>query len=211
MIRLNVIILIASLLIACGTSESNETKDEPLVYGDTAERQVIEQTSAPKHALLNTYTLKTGTSFIVVEKKRSASLSLITVQGTGFSDGQNILTFRNSDPIEKAEVMDLDGDGYEEVYIFTRNVGSGSYGNIIAVASIRDRTYEEIGFEQSIEGDPNFQGYGGLDRFRFAGGQLMRDMPIYKQTDTNNKPTGGVRTLAYDLERVDGSLRLVVQ
>ena len=202
-------ILGVMILASCGDT-SEQSREQDLSDGqDTSSYQVEE--SVPKHALLTTYDLKTGTSLVVVEKKKSASRSLITVQGSGFSESQQVLTFRNVNPIESAEVHDLDGDGYEEVYIITRSTDPALYGSIIGVASVKDKTYEPIIFPELEEGDPNFGGYKGLDRFRFAAGRLLRDIPIYRPKDPIRNPTGGVRILAYDLERTDNGLELVVQ
>jgi hypothetical protein len=98
------------------------------------------------------------------------------------------------------EVGDLNADGYPEVYVYVTSAGSGSYGSLIAYASNRNRSISPI-YLPPLEDDPEAtRGYMGHDRFVVGEGALVRNFPIYKEGDTNAKPTGGTRQIQYRLK-----------
>ena len=47
--------------------------------------------------------------------------------------------------------------------------------------------------------DPKLKGYRGHDAFAVIEGIIARRFPIYKQTDSDDKPTGGMRQFQYKL------------
>ena len=86
-----------------------------------------------------------------------------------------------------------------EFYIVTVSSGSGSYGDVLAFASNKDKSLSLVHFPDVQEGDERFTGYLGHDTFTIADGGLVRSFPIYLPSDTNNKPTGGTRAIIYKL------------
>ncbi len=108
-------------------------------------------------------------------------------------------------PIEKevdgtvvdAEIADLDANGFPELYVFTQSAGSGSYGNVVGYASNRNNSLTEIFLPELKSRDA--KGYQGHDEFAVVEQYLVRRFPIYRSTDTNAKPTGGMRQVQYRL------------
>jgi hypothetical protein len=47
----------------------------------------------------------------------------------------------------------------------------------------------------------------GHDQFSFEKGMLVRSFPVYKENDSNDKPSGGNRKIFYKL--VSGKLEIV--
>jgi hypothetical protein len=151
-------------------------------------------TDAPK-----TYRTKTGKTIIVSEMHPAGrSLSAIEVRTRGFEhDCQEV--YPDRDPISDVFVADLDGNGFDEIYIITTSAGSGSYGNVLGFASNKDKSLSMIHFPEMRKGDEHFEGYMGHDTFKIEVQRLVRIFPIYNKGDTNKNPTGGRRRLVYGL------------
>jgi hypothetical protein len=96
-----------------------------------------------------------------------------------------------------AEVADLNGNGQPEVFVFVQSAGSGSYGELVAYAVVKGDALSPIVL-QELSGAAA-QGYQGHDEFSVVEGCLVRRFPIYKPSDSNAKPTGGLRQICYKL------------
>ena len=202
------LILTALSFLAC----KSETAREKAAAAD--ERQVEYVTPPPKapgQAQVNTFKLKSDKRFIVIEKGRSASVSRITVQGMGFPESEEIFSLRDADPIETGLIDDLDGDGFEELYLVTRSAGSGSYATVYGFASIGDRSYNRISIPEVDTDDPNYAGYQGHERIIIRGKRLVRHFPVYREGDPNSHPSGGSRMINYVLEVKEDGPHLVVK
>ena len=163
------------VLISCSDTQSGSSKD------------------------LKTYQTKTGKTIIISETHPTGqSLSTIEISTKGF-EYDDAQTYEDKDPISDVFVADLDGNGFDEIYIITTSAGSGSYGTVLGFASNKDKSLSMINFPQIREGDENFKGYMGHDTFKIEGRKLVRIFPIYYKGDANENPTGGRRKLFYRL------------
>ncbi len=145
------------------------------------------------------YKTSTGKTFNVTEKHPNGqSLSTIEIRSSGF-DYNLDETIEDTDPIKEVIIADLDNNGFDELYIITVSSGSGSYGNVLAFASNRDKSLSMINFPEFQEGDKFFEGYMGHDSFSITDQKFLRVFPVYLPADTQNNPTGGMRTLTYGL------------
>jgi len=145
------------------------------------------------------YKTRTGKTIIMSETHPvGQSLSTIAISTKDFE--HNFLEiYEDRDPISDVLIADLDGSGFDEIYIITTSAGSGSYGTVLGFASNKDKSLSMINFPEIQEGDKNFVGYMGHDIFMIEDRTLVRIFPIYKQGDTNPNPTGRTRKLVYDL------------
>ncbi len=165
---------------------------------------------------MNEYFTRSGKSLSVIESHPGGqSLSNIQIESRGFA--YNISeSFEDHDPIHKVLVGDLDENGFDEFYIVTVSSGSGSYGDVLAFASNRDKSLSLIYFPDIQQGDERFTGYLGHDTFELEEGGLLRSFPIYLPSDTNDKPTGGTSATVYTLYpgeagwqlKIDNALKL---
>ncbi len=155
--------------------------------------------SAGMDTIFSEYVTRSGKSLLIEESHPiGQSLSDISLKSVGFEHELTEL-FNNRDPIKSVHVADLDANGFDEFFIITVSSGSGSYGNVIAFASNRDKSLSVIYFPEIQERDELFTGYMGHDAFGISNNKLLRSFPIYQPSDTNNNPTGGTRRLAYSL------------
>ncbi|MFT6977052.1 MAG: hypothetical protein ACJAZA_000756 [Shewanella psychromarinicola] len=153
-----------------------------------------DSSDAPK-----TYKTKTGKAIIISETHPAGqSLSTIEISTKNFEHNYPAI-YQDRDPISEVFVADLDGNGFDEIYIITISSGSGSYGTVLGFASNKDKSLSMINFPEILERDENFKGYMGHDTFKMEDQKLLRTFPIYNEGDTNQNPTGGTRKLVYGL------------
>lgn len=98
-----------------------------------------------------------------------------------------------------AEVADLNVDGSPEIYIYVTSTGNGSYGSLVAYSANRRKSLSEIYLRPVTQDTAASKGYRGHDEFAVVESVLVQRFPIYRSTDTNAKPTGGMRQLQYKL------------
>jgi len=157
--------------------------------------------------------------------------SVLNLQDVGFNvssiekDGENTLTiftfglnereYQETFNIEgeeviNAEVEDLNSDGSPELFVFTRSVGSGSYGNVYAFSVNNKKSMSEVYFQPTAENSEINKGYMGHDEFSLVENTLGQRFPIYKEGDTNAEPTGGTRQVSYRLVEGEAMRKLEV-
>lgn len=161
---------------------------------------------------VNTFTTKTGKIIEVIETHpKGASLASIEITAKGFENGNHFL-LTDVDPITRIELGDLDGNGFDELYIFTQSVGSGTYGGVIGYGSNNDKSLSPIYFpkmnEQDLKKDGLFEGYMGHDTFTLHKDKMVREYPIYIEGDINRNPTGGTNKVTYILIQGEASWQL---
>ena len=154
---------------------------------------------------------KTGKTIIIsVTHPVGQSLSTIEISTKDFEHNY-LEIYEDRDPILDVFVADLDGNGFDEIYIITTSVGSGSYGTVLGFASNKDKSLSMINFPEIQEGDENFEGYMGHDTFKIENQKLVRIFPIYNKGDTNQNSTGGIRKLVYGLYQGEAMWQLKVE
>lgn len=150
------------------------------------------------------YQTKSGKIFRVhTDYSLGASICKVKVETKHFEKVNTTHDLGNLDPVKEIFLADLDGNGYEEIYLLTQSAGSGSYGNIYGIGSNRDRSATPI-YVRPIttkQKEPNglFEGYSGHDKFMLKGDKLYREFPVYEKTNTNSRPTGGTKKIQYKL------------
>jgi hypothetical protein len=99
-----------------------------------------------------------------------------------------------------AEVADLNADGSPEIYVYVASAGSGSYGSLVAYSANRRKSLSEIYLPPVTRNEGAAKGYMGHDEFAVVESFLVRRFPVYREGDTNARPTGGLRQLQYKLQ-----------
>jgi len=139
-----------------------------------------------------------GITFRVTCPNASA-LSSVTVAPGGLEIDNSPMVREVDGQVVEAEVADLDVDGSPEIYIYVQSAGSGSYGSLVAFSANKRKSLSDI-YLPPIADDPKAaKGYMGHDEFRVVENTLVRRFPVYRDGDTNAKPTGGMRQIQYKL------------
>jgi hypothetical protein len=153
------------------------------------------------------YKLKSGKSFFLIQERESDYLVNAFVVGNGFAESRDTILFDEIELIEAVVTADIDNDGYEELYIFTKGFSPGAYDHVFGVTSVEDKSYEIINFKilkpSDVDEGGVFQGYQGQDVYTFENNSIRRTFPVYKAGDFYNHPSEGYRTLYYTLGKSD--------
>ena len=167
------------------------------------------QETAPPAA--KEYKTKTGKTILIKETHPvGQTISTIIIHTIDFEHNMAD-TLENVDPISEVLMADLDGNGFDEIYIITTSAGSGSYGNVVGYAANFDKSLSRINFPGIQKDDEMFAGYMGHDRFVIENQKLIRTFPIYKKGDTNRNPAGGMRKLNYGLHPGEAMWQLKIE
>ena len=181
-------ILLCLLALACANSNKKTEASGP----KTETGYVAEFVSA------------SAKKFIVeIDKSMGASIHGLKVLTQGFTVRNEEHDFGNVDPVEDIFLEDLDNNGFDELYIVTRSAGSGSYATIYGLASNNDKSatpiYVRPVSEYNTSSPGLFEGYMGHNSFEMKNGKLLNTFPVYKEGDTNARPSGGKRSIEYRL------------
>ncbi|MCE1163887.1 MAG: hypothetical protein LWX07_00635 [Bacteroidetes bacterium] len=148
---------------------------------------------------------KTGKSFLVRCVPESEYLFDVYITGKGFPESRDTILFDEIEHIDTIFTADLDNDGFEEMYLFTRGFKPGEYAHIFGIASDGDMTFKEINFPAIKPGEINtggpFEGYNGRDVFIIKNNVLERTFPVHRPGDTYENPGLGYKTLYYTIEK----------
>jgi len=192
-------LIFISLFCSCQEKKnSKETNPAEHINPPAINKDADESKSIVKEILTST-----GKSFIVEERKQSASLSKLTITTKGFTNTQEVFEIKDTDPLSQFFTLDLNKDGFEELYLITKSTGSGSYERVMGFASNKDLSVTPVYVpkmtEKDMEAKGNFTGYMGHDSIYVANKKLYRKFPVYLEGDPNCCPTGGNTTLSYQL------------
>ncbi len=209
---MKIIILITAVMslgiLACNNQDSQ--KEKTATAQAPPEPAQPESPAPPEPPLpppVKEFKSKTGKVFLFEESHpRGMSLSDIMVR---FADDQKSeFTASDIDPVSKVMLADLDNNGFDELYIFTTAAGSGSYGNLRAYASLKDKSLGMVNLPEVSEKDMakggNFEGYEGHDEFDIVNNELIRAFPV--KSDKGTK-----RTIVYKMVPGEAMYQLVVK
>jgi hypothetical protein len=146
-------------------------------------------------------------------KKHIADSFVIEIQSWGVEKARSIIYFQvmvysekglhaiiSHGPVDgviDSFTGDLDEDGNIETYVITQSAGSGGYGRIYAF-EINENQLVAIDFAELPSEYKS--GYLGHDHFNIENNHLIREFPIYKESDPNALPSGGIRRVIYKLK-----------
>lgn len=107
-----------------------------------------------------------------------------------------------------AEVADLDGNRFPELYVYTASYGSGSFGRVYAWQFLPDRKADVALPNWRAE---STKGYMGHDSLWVDEGILCRKYPVYRFGDANAEPSGGYQMIRYKLRPAGAGYSLVAE
>ena len=199
--KLYSLLFILPVLLSC-------TSNQAPVENSTAQLPV--EAAAPDTAvsvIKKEFKTNTGKIIVVSESHpQGQSLSNISIAFSG--DPGSEIKYKDVDPINKVLVDDLDANGFSEIYIITVNAGSGSYGNVIGLASLSDKSLSQITVppveENDLKKGGKFEGYEGHDEFVIIENSLSRTFPIKSANATK-------RAINYKLKAGEAGFRLFIK
>ena len=167
---------------------------------------VLPATSPPPVPFDQTLRLQ-GISFHATSSNKG-SMNELSIVPSGLTTDNTPIVRSIEGQITRAEVADLNADGSPELYVYIRSAGSGSYGTLVAFSANQRKSLSEIYLPPVSDNAQAAQGYRGHDDFAVVEGTLVRRFPVYKDGDTQARPSGGVRQMQYRLTRGEATWRL---
>jgi hypothetical protein len=140
-----------------------------------------------------------GVTFYVTSPN-AGSINTLRIQPSGLKADNALIERQIEGTVTGVEVADLNIDGSPELYVYVTSAGSGSHGSLVAYAANKGKSLSEIYLPPIEEDKAAVQGYMGHDEFAVVESTLVRRFPVYKEGDTNAKPTGGTRQIQYKLK-----------
>lgn len=140
-----------------------------------------------------------------ISTKGGGSIQQLTIKPFGLEIDNTEIQMEIDGGVVNAEIEDLNSDGFPEVLIYTVSAGSGSYGNVIGYSVNNGKSISQIYFPPISENAEASKGYMGHDEFAIVENTLVQRFRTYKESDTNNNPTGVTRQIQYKLKDGEAS------
>lgn len=198
---------VALLAAACGSKEA--AAPAPAASQPPAAAAVAPAGQADSPSKFERTLELQGITFKVTCANES-SLNQLTIVPAGLSIDNQPITQDVDGNVAGAEVADLDANGSPELYVYVHSAGSGSYGSLVAYAANNRKSLSAIFLPPVTENEKAAKGYMGHDEFAVVENRLVQRFPVYREGDTNAKPTGGTRQLQYKLVAGEAGWRLAV-
>ena len=129
----------------------------------------------------------------------------LTIQPSGFESDNTKVSKTIDGTVTNVKVDDVNADGSPELMIYITSAASGSYGTAIGFSGNNNKSMSEITIPSMVDNPKANKGYMSHDEFALVEGTLVQRFPIYKEGDTNSKPTGGMRQIQYKLKNGEAS------
>ncbi len=139
-----------------------------------------------------------------VSVSHQESIKTLRIQPRGLLIDNKTIERNIDENITAIEVADINVDNSPEVYVFMTSAGNSDYGSLIAYSANKKKSLTEIYLPPPKEDAKTFKGYRGHDEFQIIETSLARRFPVYKDQDSDDKPTGGMRQIQYKLKAGEG-------
>ncbi len=182
--------VLCTLLVSCSFSKKEKSNIVDTVVNediDTAKQEASfsRELSYPGSEISFKVDTK-GDSLIIQPSGLSVSNGALYHDITGYT-------------VVNAEVGDLNIDGYPEVFVYLTSDGSGSYGQLIGYSVNGGKSVSQVYLPDISGNDEVNKGYMGHDEMAIVENTFCQRFPVYKEGDSNAKPTGGTRQIQYKL------------
>ena len=161
-----------------------------LACKDTPARGNAESSLKPLPATLDTTVTWRNISFHVV-----ANGNEVTVQPSGYTKDNQAAKTTMSGRATRAEIADLDKDGWPELLVFVASNDAARRGSVVGYSSIEERAMTPIEFPGLAKDAQASSGYSGHDELGVVNGVLVQRFPV----SSGGKDTGKVREVSYKL------------
>jgi hypothetical protein len=129
----------------------------------------------------------------------------LSVRPVGFDNSAKAdMDFMIRGRVMKAQIDDLNSDGYPDLVLYIYMDSSAVYGTVYAFVSKANKSVVPCFLPDPMMDGKINEGYRGHDQFSLMEGYLLEKFPIYKAGDDKDNPTGGTRAILYQLVPDEG-------
>lgn len=149
-------------------------------------------------------TLKIGKAGYRVDcKNKNAIQNLLSIKPIGFDNEAKEMSFMIRGRVARAEIDDLNNDGFPDLVLYLYTDTSGIFGTVYAFISEGNKSITPCELPDIMLNGKVNTGYKGHDQFSLLESYLQQKFPIYKTGDDKDKPSGGTRVILYQMGRND--------
>ena len=150
-------------------------------------------------------TMKIGKAgYRVTCRNRSITENPIAIRPVGMETDVRPLDFPLKGRLYATQVDDLNSDGYPDLLLYIYTDSNAIHGTVYCLLSEANKSLVPC-YLPDISYDPKVnKGYKGYDKFTLLEGTLLQQFPVYNPDDEKEKPTGGTRTLMYQVTKGEG-------
>jgi hypothetical protein len=148
-------------------------------------------------------TMKIGKyGFEVNTRNRDIKSNKLSIKPLGYENpADQTMNFPIRGRVSAVQVDDLNNDGIADLILFIYSDSAAIHGTVMALISDGDKSILPCPLtDPALEGRIN-TGYRGHDTFSMLEGTLLLRFPVYKPTDKDDQPTGGKRTVQFNVIR----------
>jgi hypothetical protein len=151
-------------------------------------------------------TVKVGkVGYHVSCKNKKFDENELSVRPVGFDNSAKAdMDFMIRGRVMKAQIDDLNSDGYPDLVLYIYMDSSAVYGTVYAFVSKANKSVVPCFLPDPMMDGKINEGYRGHDQFSLMEGYLLEKFPIYKAGDDKDNPTGGTRAILYQLVPDEG-------
>ena len=143
-------------------------------------------------------TVKVGkVGYHVMCKNKKIDQNELSVRPVGMDNEAKEMDFMIRGRVTKAEIDDLNSDGYPDLVLYIYMDSSAVYGTVYAFISKANKAIVPCFLPDPVMDGQINEGYKGHDQFSLMEGYLLEKFPIYKTGDDKDKPSGGTRAILY--------------
>jgi hypothetical protein len=128
----------------------------------------------------------------------------LQIRPMGFSSEVKPMEFMIRGRVAKAEIDDLNSDGYPDLVLYVYTDSSAVFGTVYAFVSKANKAVVGCFLPDPVMDGKINAGYKGHDTFSLMEGYLLEKFPIYKSGDDKDSPSGGTRVILYQLVPDEG-------
>jgi hypothetical protein len=132
-------------------------------------------------------------------KNKNVEENELSIRPVGFENSAHEMNFFIRGRVVKAQIDDLNNDGFPDLILYVYTGPDTAYGVIYAFASQENKAIIPFGLPEVMLNGKINEGYKGHDQFTLLEGTLVQKFPLYKPGDEKDKPTGGFRVIQYQM------------
>jgi hypothetical protein len=131
-----------------------------------------------------------------IQFKVTAQVNQLRILPAGLKIDNSPIELDIDGVVTGADIGDINVDGSPEIYVYIKTKGKGA---LIAYSANHNKSLSDIYLPPMTDNPKLAKGYRGHDEFMLVENIIAQRFPIYKDNDSDGKPTGGWRQLQYRL------------
>lgn len=201
------------LITACDTSATSDSNTTSEQLDSTIINQ--EETAEPvKPALKRNQNIafeetlnQNGISF-TISSPNVPERNTMVIFSTGMETLNDTFQIEVEGMIHAAQLADINGDSYPEVYVFSKEKDNDQKGEVYIFTSYRNRSYGQAFFKEVPRANALAPSTTTTDRFKLEGGKLVREVGMTVEGNAA-QAAPATSNIIYELRPGEASYQLI--